>query len=29
MKIRTETNEKEMKEPIAKINKLKAGSLRR
>ena len=27
--IRAETNEKEMKEPISKINKLKAGSLRR
>ena len=27
--IRSEINEKEMKETIAKINKLKAGSLRR
>ena len=29
IKIRSEINEKEMKEKIAKINKLKAGSLRR
>ena len=29
IKIRSEINEKEMKEMIAKINKLKAGSLRR
>ena len=29
IKIRSEINEKEMKETIAKINKLKAGSLRR
>ena len=29
IKIRTEINEKEMKKTIAKINKLKAGSLRR
>ena len=28
-KIRSERNEKEMKETIAKINKVKAGSLRR
>ena len=28
-KIRSEINEKEMKETIANINKLKAGSLRR
>ena len=29
IKIRSEINEKEMKETIAKMNKLKAGSLRR
>ena len=29
IKIRSEINEKEMKETIAKINKIKAGSLRR
>ena len=29
IKIRSEINEKEMKETIAKINKTKAGSLRR
>ena len=29
IKIRSETNEKEMKETIAKIIKLKAGSLRK
>ena len=29
IKIRSEINEKEMKEMIAKINKIKAGSLRR
>ena len=29
IKIRAEINEKEAKETIAKINKLKAGSLRR
>ena len=29
IKIRSEINEKEMKKTIAKMNKLKAGSLRR
>ena len=29
IKIRSEINEKEMKETIAKINKIKDGSLRR
>ena len=29
IKIRSEINEKEMKEMIAKVNKLKAGSLRK